>query len=727
MLKNIVLCLLFLTIGTSLLRSQIAESALVFNPQLGERLTKARSSHERAFQVFVLVGSSTQYCAEESLIDGPLNQVEFRMCNTLNFGAINPIDSCLEYVSNGTPGTDIVCMTICDTLENCDEFEIHFISKEAIDLPFVEDFSYSSPMPDPTLWLDQDVYVNSSLAERLLSVGVATFDGLDDGGSPYSGPAGYSDQLTSTFIDLSSSANAWISFYLQPKGFGLKPRIQDSISLDLRAVDGRWIRVWQLEGLPSSFSSRDPAPDFAFYSLEIPDSLKHEGFQFRFRNKSKNEGLQELWHLDYVRVSDQVPPSTNIEDIAFVRRPASALKKYSAMPWRQFAGSEVKEIGTRLKIELYNHFDEVETANPSRLLMDEDVTLTPLITNLTLLEVPPISNENQRNLAPGRHQFENALDPGRFINNLITLQPAEEKFLLRTTYEFEQDQESNNGIDALLRNNVVSSTTVLSDYYAYDDGTAESAIIDRGSTQTTKLAVEFEANIADSLKGIQILIPHIEGDITTQRFRIMVWIDSLSEEPFFQQDQVRPYYADAFFDTLQGFTTYDLRDSNDAKISIPIPEGKFYIGWEQSDLGSNLRIPIGYDLNTPDGSNFFYFNDGSGWVNVGDTTLIRKGSLMIRAILGEGEVISTPVYEALDQTTFRVFPNPAVDHLNIRYERLVPADWIVEISDASGRRFLRRALFPRLRVADLPAGVYYLTITNYQEKRRFSTSLFISP
>ncbi|MDH3650750.1 MAG: hypothetical protein OEQ53_13785, partial [Saprospiraceae bacterium] len=486
---------------------QLTETALTNNPQLSRINSSARNSQDDVVKLFLITGSTIQYCPHSNLIEGEIARLEYGECTTLAHGFFVAGDVCSEYTNDGSVGTDVICLTICDSLDNCRNLEIHFTSREAMSLPFIDDFSNGSTDPDPVLWIDQDVFINNSLAERALSLGVATFDGLDEGGTPYESGAGYSDALTSTFLDLSTANIVFVSFFVQPKGFGLKPREQDSIVLDFKSTGGEWIRVWQREGLPSSFSSRNPAPDFSFESVEVADSFRYAGFQFRFRNKSKNEGLQELWHLDYVRVTSQIPPSESIEDIAFVKPPKGVLKTYSAMPWAQFAGSEVDEVTDELQIEIYNHFDEVETANPSRLLMNEQVTETSLISNLTLLEVPPIANENQRNLSPGRHQFTNDLDPGRFINTLISIQPVDQELRIETIYEFEQDQETNNGIAAILRNNRTSAMTVLSDYYAYDDGTAESAIIDRGSNQMTRLAIEFEANVSDSLKGVQVVIP----------------------------------------------------------------------------------------------------------------------------------------------------------------------------------------------------------------------------
>jgi len=70
-------------------------------------------------------------------------------------------------------------------------------------LPFFDDFAYPGPFPDDELWMENLVFINNTLGFELVSVGVATFDGLDGTGTPYGGGFGSSDTLTSIPLDLS--------------------------------------------------------------------------------------------------------------------------------------------------------------------------------------------------------------------------------------------------------------------------------------------------------------------------------------------------------------------------------------------------------------------------------------------------------------------------------------------------------------------------------------------
>ena len=82
-------------------------------------------------------------------------------------------------------------------------------SLASVDLPFFDDFSYAyrSPYPAINNWIDSNVYVNTGFAIAPLSLGVATFEGLNKHGYPYniSAPVSLSapaDVLTSRKINL---------------------------------------------------------------------------------------------------------------------------------------------------------------------------------------------------------------------------------------------------------------------------------------------------------------------------------------------------------------------------------------------------------------------------------------------------------------------------------------------------------------------------------------------
>ena len=82
--------------------------------------------------------------------------------------------------------------------------------KVNVDLPFFDDFSYTTPYPVTTHWEDRDVFINNAWANNPVSVGFATFDGLNATGSPHGGGFGSSDTLTSVGLNLGSESSAYI-------------------------------------------------------------------------------------------------------------------------------------------------------------------------------------------------------------------------------------------------------------------------------------------------------------------------------------------------------------------------------------------------------------------------------------------------------------------------------------------------------------------------------------
>ena len=137
--------------------------------------------------------------------------------------AFSAVD-CISYESQLFSGTDTVVFEVCDNFCVCDTFLIPFdIVGDTLSLPFMDDFSYDGPFPDKENWLDRNVFVNNDMALNPVSVGIATFDGLNSGGAPRGGGFGESDVLTSAYLDLSTGSDIFLSFYIQPQGLGDSP------------------------------------------------------------------------------------------------------------------------------------------------------------------------------------------------------------------------------------------------------------------------------------------------------------------------------------------------------------------------------------------------------------------------------------------------------------------------------------------------------------------------
>ena len=114
---------------------------------------------------------------------------------------------------------------------------IVFGCKKELDIAdFLDDFSYNSYFPDNLLWEDSAVFVNRSYPINPVTLGVATFDGLDANGMAYDISASTqgkrADSLTSKAIDLSAVDSAYLLFYYQAEGLGDNPQTEDSLVLE---------------------------------------------------------------------------------------------------------------------------------------------------------------------------------------------------------------------------------------------------------------------------------------------------------------------------------------------------------------------------------------------------------------------------------------------------------------------------------------------------------------
>jgi hypothetical protein len=105
--------------------------------------------------------------------------------------------------------------------------------QDSISLPFVEDFSYSGNHADYDKWLGFSVQINGNLPLKPPTIGVATFDGLNWKGNPYSNSttSGNADTLTSKPFRLAyaPSDSLYLSFFYQPGGRGNFPEFIDSL------------------------------------------------------------------------------------------------------------------------------------------------------------------------------------------------------------------------------------------------------------------------------------------------------------------------------------------------------------------------------------------------------------------------------------------------------------------------------------------------------------------
>ena len=633
----------------------------------------------------------------------------------------------LIYRSARYAGLDSVCVALCDVNTICDTFHFSFrIQGDTLNLPFLDDFSYQGPETDPDKWMESEVFVNNTMAINPPSVGVATFDGLNNRGKAYGGSPGRSDQLTSNYINLQGvGGDVILSAWVQRRGLGDKPELADSLILEFKLKNGNWDQIASFAGAPPN-QPLTAVDTFKYFSFPVPQVYRYKGFQFRFTNFSDRQGVRDNWHVDYVRM-DNVFTTNTFNDVAFSQLPTPILADYTSMPWRHFREAVAGELAGNIKVGVFNQAAQALNASPSSVTLEELTTGTnPFGSALTLF------NGQEANIANGipvNRTYLLSADPTGFPNVMASyiqtmegsLFPPDADLKFRMTYQLSNTtQIVQPGYEAVQRNDKVTYTTVFDEYFAHDDGTAEAGLV---TNEGGQIAVKFTSLVPDSLRAVQIMHPRSTPDASEQNFRMRVWIGQLDGSPEYSQN-LTPYYPDQSLDTIQGFTTYVLKDADGNLKPLYLPAGDFYVGWQQvSNCVFNNCVQVGYDRNNEQAVDFAFENLGQGWIPLDQ---ILGGAIMIRPVVGTDTPPATKTDEAVPAATeLLIFPNPARSVLHIRMDN---ADWTrynYQLFNQLGQMVQGGGLEPELSVGDLPAGVYWLKVEDSRQLRQWTQKVVV--
>ncbi len=495
-------------------------------------------------------------------------------------------------------------------------------------IPFIDDFSFRSPYPDPDKWADSTVFVNDGFGIHPPSIGVATFDGLGPDGIPYSNGAnahGRADSLTTWPLKLDGLTPAdslYLSFFYQAGGYGNHPESNDSLVVQFLANNGQWRTVWR--AMP------DTVPDTVFQMAMIPvkkAAYFYNGFRFRFLNYATLTGNLDHWNVDYVKLDkDRSINDKLLNDVAFNRPAPSLLARYEAMPLNQFQGFSATEIAPSLKVSASNHFNVIKNTTFS---YEARELCTNSVLNATFIETinfPALSDT-----VLSDPNFETQLNAYLAGNTCDSLVVAVKYYLTNTPPDF-----------STTFNDTVIRYQRFFNYFAYDDGTAEQAYGLQGTGAMA--AYEFEANTPDTLRAIAIHFAHIGEDLSNRLFSLIIWdqLDvpaGINDHILYRQDFMTP----AYIDTFNGFATYVLDTPQ-------VVSGKFFIGWQQSQPDN---LSIGFDKNH-DASSHLYYNVFGNW-----NSTAFHGALMLRPLLGKPIQFPVGLPAAASREKITVYPNPA--------------------------------------------------------------------
>lgn len=545
-------------------------------------------------------------------------------------------------------------------------------------------FRYIVASNGTDLWTDRSVYLNRTFGLNPPSIGVVTFDGLGEDGLAYDidNPIRIiADYLTSVPLRLENlpDTDIYLSFFYQPKGLSIdKPEREDSLVVEFYNVDrDRWTGVWNTIGFD--------ADTFSQAVIEVPLELQKDGFRFRFKNYANSAGAFDQWHVDYVYLNSGRDSSIPVfNDIAYIYDAPSMLKDYYAMPFWHYKNNPQSYMADTA-------FTFVKNASNRNLQVFNFVRVPDTTTGSEFYAFPASPNSSVRFPADTIINFRY---PTPFEFPAVKIDTA-------GTFQSIFDIQFRPRTDFIQSNDTVISHTVLEDYYAYDDGTAEAGYGVNPALSTDGLtgymAVKYNIPFKDTLKGIQTYFLPQSVDITKQQLFLTVW-SSVNPTTILYQRAVN---ATAVYSEPNGIVTYSLD-------SALIVDTTFYVGFKQ--VGAN-SMNVGYDLNTNHKNKIFFSQDGATWSTPSNG--IKDGALMIRPVF-RNRVFDVGVEEpTLTQNDLSVYPNPTTGNVFIRLNSDVQMEQI-QILDLTGKLVLDTPFQNQLDLTQFSKGIYFLRIRSKQ-------------
>ncbi len=516
---------------------------------------------------------------------------------------------------------------------------------DTLELPFWDDFSSSSLIPDSTLWLyGINVNVNPGRALRPPSLQVATFDGTDVNGVPYStiderGPADslVSQPINLGNIDIGLRNTLYFSFFWQKRGLGEIPEKVDSIRLQFKDTNGQWITQWSAVGGDTSQTA-----SFKQELVQVPPGpFQHAGFQFRFQSFGKLTGGYDNWHIDYVllrtRRNDQ---DYYVRDRTLSTLPTSIFKEFRAIPFEHYC----ERAGSFTDSTTVEGFSlEPPVGFPSSIRFGAQILNA---SNGVLID--EMNNTSEDGLLFNGQNFITLQANGIDTSALIAAKSAEgveivTKFFIRSKDSLLFNYINTSG-DSVFFDNVdltVNDTArahiSLGRHYAYDDGSAETgAGVNRING---KLAYLYAIPVQDTLTAVDIYFPNTESDQANESVRLSIWTRLGDEEQLIHSQTLFIELSD----TLDKFTNFPLSKALLVKDSL-------FIGIQQ--LGEK-SIVIGLDKNG-DSGNKMYFNTAGVW----EANTSISGNLMLRPIFGSTDDVITGLPGPAPEEKLVLYPNP---------------------------------------------------------------------
>ena len=566
-----------------------------------------------------------------------------------------------------------------------DKNERYYSNKSFSNLivPFIDDFSYKLNIPDTLLWENKSVFINRSYGYNPITIGVATFDGLNSLGRPYDisltgTDSENADTLTSRIIDLSGLDTAYFMFFYQSQGLGNDPQVTDSLILEFSAEidsfgNNVWNTIWKKPG--------STVHDFKKFVYVFSDTnYLNDKFQFRFRNLASVTGNFDHWNIDYVKLDEynNISDTSSLNDVSFFRETPKILRRYREMPWIHFVNDINLEMNDSLDIILRNNSQNIQSIDYRYDIFKNSNLVYHYPTlggnNSTRnVDVPPF-------FSGGLYSFNSP--PVMLDDQMFPVSSADSaEFVFRNSI--------NTSPDDYKLNDTVYHIQRFYSHFAYDDGSPESAY--GINVQGAKLAYEFKLNRPDTIRMIQFKFVEMHENLDGNKFLLTLWNNNNG----IPGNKIYSDTVEVRYEDRGKFNNYYLKYGVGAV-------GTFFVGWEQ--LTDDI-LNLGLDKNSIS-NEYMYYNVGTGWINSQ-----FSGSWMIRPVVNYDEPILNSTFENNSNIDVKIYPNPfnykTTLHFNNQNSRLI------HVLDMMGRKLVEIYSSDQevsIYNYDFKKGIYFINI-----------------
>jgi hypothetical protein len=509
---------------------------------------------------------------------------------------------------------------------------------EMLELPFFDDFSYISDVPDDSLWVRHGVSVCRDLPKNPPSTGAMLLDALDGRGLFYAnaryGTITAADTVESRPINLDypGEKSIWLSFYYQRGGFGDRPEQGDSLVLDFYSPpEDKWLSVKSYEGGKS-------AP-FEQEMINIKDDrFLQKGFRFRFRNYiSLGSSLApdlvsncDHWLIDYVSLDiHRHEGDTVYKDVSLTNTPIIKVGDYQQVPWKHYVHGNKRD-----NVNYIIHYRN----NDSRARLLDSINLT--LAHDGEVEKYALGTFNM----PSYMDFENVNE-----NFAYTFSS---RYDTAAHYQVTVRLVSDAMTSDFPGNNQVTVNKNFSNCYALDDGTAEAAYGLHGEgSDGSMIAVKFNTYMPDRLRGVYMYFCPVYKNMQADNFDLKVWAceGGLPVSEIATKDNVPvPKDSTGCFIYIPFDTPVEVSDT-------------FFVGWQKNETSI---IAVGFDRNTST-PNHKFFNIGGDWKQSKEL-----GQIMIRPVFGDVKTATSELgaaHQSVPKKHLHIYPNPASTDITVEW------------------------------------------------------------